>query len=46
MEIQIKNEDEMRAEQASVLFVYGTSFIDFLRINGITTELEEEGKVI
>jgi hypothetical protein len=46
MEIQIKNEDEKRAEQAAVLFVYGVNFTDCLRINGIATELEVEGKVI
>lgn len=46
MEVQTKNEEERRAEQAAVPFVYGVSFTDCLRINGIATELEVEGKVI
>ena len=46
MEVQVKNEEERRAEQAAVPFVYGVSFTDCLRINGVATELEVEGKVI
>jgi hypothetical protein len=39
-------EQERRAEQAALPFVYGVSFTDCLRINGIATELEVEGKMI
>jgi hypothetical protein len=39
-------EQERRAEQAALPFVYGVSFTDCLRTNGVATELEVNGKVI
>jgi hypothetical protein len=38
-------EQERRAEQAALPFVYGVSFTDCLRINGIATEIALEEKV-
>ena len=46
MEVQLKQIQERRAEQAALPFVYGVSFTDCLRINGIATEVEVDGKTI
>ena len=46
MEVELKQIQERRAEQAALPCVYGVSFTDCLRINGIATELEVGRKVI
>jgi hypothetical protein len=44
--MELKNEQERRAEQAALPYVYGVSFTDCLRINHIVTELLVDEKVI
>jgi hypothetical protein len=46
MNIQELDEQERRAEQAALPFVYGVSFTDCLRINGVATELLVDEKLI
>jgi hypothetical protein len=42
MDIQLKNEQESRAEQVTLPFVSGVNFTDCLRLSGVATELTEE----
>ncbi len=46
MDIMLSEEQERRAEQAALPYVYGVSFTDCLRVNGIPPELSVEEKVI
>jgi hypothetical protein len=46
MSIVVTDEQERRAEQAALPYVYGVSFTDCLRIHGVATELLVGEKVI